>query len=225
MSETANAEHCDEIASLRRRVAQRTERRQAGAQQRRGSDRAEVIRHRHQTAGLRDHRFGIAAIMLHAGVGLVLAAHEIAVPARQAMAAAAAKEADPDPLADCPSFNAVAQRIDPTDCLVARNTRPLDRKHTFNGRGVRMAHSAGLHADTNMAWRGIGERLFCQLEFAWTYRVNCTICRCGLSHMSLHRCHSWRDNLWTWCVVRSKFLMGSGNAIFLRCAGVPPGRS
>src|ERR1700738_5470816 len=122
MSETANAEHCNEVASLRRRVAQRTERRQAGAQQRRGSDRAEIIRHRHQTAGLRDHHFGIAAIMLHAGVGLVLATDEVAVPAREAMAAAAAKEADTDPLAHCPSFNAVAYRVDPTDGLVARNT-------------------------------------------------------------------------------------------------------
>ena len=83
------------------------------------------------------------------------------------------------PAGPMPIFNAVAQRIDPTDCLVARNTRPLDRKHTFNGRCVRMAHSAGLHADTNMAWWGIGEWLFCQLESAWTYRVNCTICRCG----------------------------------------------
>jgi hypothetical protein len=89
--------------------------------------------------------------MLHAGVGLVLATDEVAVPAREAMAAAAAKEADPDPLAHCPSFNAVAYRVDPTDGLVARNTRPLDRKHTFNGRGVRMAHSAGLHTDANMA--------------------------------------------------------------------------
>src|ERR1700716_1833388 len=135
MSETANAEHCDEITSLRGRVAQRTESRQAGAQQRRGSDRVKIIRHGHETAGLRDHHLSIAAIMLHAGVGLVLATHEIAVPARQAMAAAAAKEADSDPLAHCRSFNAVAQRIDPTDYLVARNTRPLDRKQTLNGRG------------------------------------------------------------------------------------------
>jgi hypothetical protein len=195
MSETANAQHCDEIASLRRRVAQRAERRQAGAQQRRGSDRIKIIRHRHETAGFRDHHFGIAAIMLHAGVGLVLATHEITVPARQAMAAAAAKEANSDSLAHCPSFNAVAQRIDPTDSLVARNTRPLDRKQTFNGRGVRMAHPAGLHTDTNMAWQGIGERLFCQLQFAWTYRLSCTICRCGLSHIRLRRCSSWRTHL------------------------------
>src|SRR5437867_2320243 len=45
VAEPAYTEHRDEIASLRRRIAQSAEGREAGAEQRRRIDRREIIRH------------------------------------------------------------------------------------------------------------------------------------------------------------------------------------
>src|SRR5437016_9059113 len=69
VAQPADAEHRDEIASLRRRIAQSAERREAGAEQRRRVDRRESIRHRHERAGLGDHHLRVASILLDTGVG------------------------------------------------------------------------------------------------------------------------------------------------------------
>ena len=52
---------------------------------------------------LGDHHLGVAAVVLHAGVALVGAVHEIAVAAVLAVPAAAAEEADADALAHASS--------------------------------------------------------------------------------------------------------------------------
>src|SRR6266446_9537166 len=59
-----------------------------------------VVRDRGQSARDRDHRLGVAAIMMNAGDRLVATIHEISPPTRSADAAMAAQEADADTLAD-----------------------------------------------------------------------------------------------------------------------------
>src|SRR4029077_18255922 len=101
--EPADAQYGDEIASLRRRIAQSAERREAGAEQRRRIDRREIIRHGHEPAGLGDHHLCVAAVLLDAGEGLVLTAHEIAGAAGDAVSTAAGEKSHADTLADRPA--------------------------------------------------------------------------------------------------------------------------
>src|SRR3989442_12263697 len=75
VAEPADAEHRDEIASLRRRIAQSAERREPGAEQRRRVDPREGIRHGPERAGLRDDHLRPPATLLHAGAGLLPTAH------------------------------------------------------------------------------------------------------------------------------------------------------
>src|SRR5258708_1140415 len=178
--EPTDAQYGDEIASLRRRIAQSAERREAGAEQRRRVDRRQIIRHRHEPAGLGDHHLRVASILLDAGVGLVLTAHEVAGAAGDAVSAAAAEKPHPDTLADCPALDAFTERIDPTDCLVAGHTRPLDGEHPFHGPGVRMANTAGLDADADVTWWRIKQRLLRQLPLAWADDLPCPIGSLGL---------------------------------------------
>src|SRR5580700_3826757 len=149
VTQSAYAEHRDEVASARRRVA--------------------------QPAGLGDHHLGVAAVVLHAGVALVHAVHEVAIAAVFTVAAGTAEEADADPLADGPAFNPLADDVDASDRFVARHPRPPDRQDTLNRRGIRMAHPTGLDADPDMTRRRIKQRLFGQLQLAWAYRVHRSI--------------------------------------------------
>src|SRR5271168_2195301 len=113
VTQSADAEHRDEVASARRRVAQRAERGESGAQQGRSGNGREILWHGHQTARFRDHHLRVAAIMLYAGESLVCAVHEIAVAAVFAIPAIAAEKADADALADVPAFDAGADDIRP----------------------------------------------------------------------------------------------------------------
>src|ERR1700730_7387541 len=130
--------------------------------------------------------------MMDAREGFVLTIDEISAAAGKTMSTTTAEKTDSDPLSQCPAFDAVAERIDPTDCLVAWNPRPLPRPYALNGRGVRMADSAGLHTNANMARRRVNEWLLCQFKFARTYCLNCTIGCGALTHVPLHRCCSRR---------------------------------
>src|SRR5258707_742505 len=78
VTQSADAEHRDEVTSARRRVAQRAERGESGAQQRRSGNGREILWYSDQPAGLGDHHLGIAAVVLHAGVALVHAEMMIA---------------------------------------------------------------------------------------------------------------------------------------------------
>src|SRR5271154_5577932 len=102
VTQSADAEHRDEVASARRRVAQRAERGESGAQQGRSGDGRKIRWHSDQPAGLGDHHLGVAAVVLDAGVALVDAVHEVAVAAVFAVAAGAAEEADADAWATPP---------------------------------------------------------------------------------------------------------------------------
>ena len=66
--------------------------------------------------------------MLNSGERLVLTIDEVASATTLTTAAAPAEESDTDALANLPSFNAAAERVDSSHRLVARYARPLDRK-------------------------------------------------------------------------------------------------
>src|SRR6516165_5808389 len=104
MTQAAYADHSDKLTGLCRCVSQRAERREPGAQQRRRIDRRQGVWNRHKATGLCDHHFGIAAVMMNAGIFLVPAVHEIAATAELAIAARAAEKSNPDALTDRPAL-------------------------------------------------------------------------------------------------------------------------
>src|SRR5271170_3928100 len=112
VTQSADAEHRDEVAGARRRIAQRAERGESGAQQGRSGNGREILWHSDQAAGLGDHYLGVAAVVLHASVALIHAVHEVAIAAVFTVAAAAAEEADADALTNDPAFDAFADHVD-----------------------------------------------------------------------------------------------------------------
>src|SRR5271169_3400424 len=127
------------------------------------------------------------AIRLHPGEALVYAVHEVAIAAVHTVPAAAAEEADADALAHRPTFDAFANHIDSSHRLVARHPRPLDRQYSLHRRGIRMAHATGLDAYADMARRRLEQRLYGQLQLAWTHCLDCTIRGHRFCHLLLRR--------------------------------------
>src|SRR5262249_48381332 len=120
MTKATHTEHRDKITGPRWRVSQGAERRESGAQQRRGIDRRQVVRDRHKPARLCDHHFGVSAIMMNAGIFLVPTVHEIAMAAEVAIAARTPEESDAHALPNRPALASGPNRIDPPYELVAR---------------------------------------------------------------------------------------------------------
>ena len=118
--------------------------------------------------------------MLHPGVALVDAVHEVAIAAILAVAAAAAEETDADALANLPALDPVSDHVDPSDRFVARDSRPLNRQNPLHRRRIRMAHATSLDADADVARRRIKQRLFGQLQLAWAHRLYGSIGRSAL---------------------------------------------
>src|SRR5262249_40071765 len=139
MTEAADTEHRDQIPGLRRPISQRAERRESRAQQRRRSDRRQSVRDRHQPARLCDHHFGISAILMNAGIFLVLTVHETAIAAEIAIAARTAEKADPHALPNRPALDTGTKRIDPPNELVAWDARPINGELTLYRAGIRVA--------------------------------------------------------------------------------------
>src|SRR6516162_7706921 len=182
MTQAAYTDHSDKITSLCWCVSQRAERREPRAQQRRRVDRREGVWDRHKAAGLCDHHFGIAAVMMNATIFLVPAVHEIAAAAELAIAAGAAEKPNPNALTDCPALDAGTKRIDAADDLMAWDARPIDRKQALHCAGIRMADPTRLDADPHLAGSRRLQCLLCQLQPAWADRVHRAIGRCGFHH-------------------------------------------
>jgi hypothetical protein len=153
--ESTNAEHRNQIACLCRRISERIESREAGAQQGSSFDRRQIVWNRHQAALLGDHHLGIATIVVYTGVFLVSAIYEIAAAAAFAVAATSAKETHTDTIADRPPLDTFAKFIDDTDGFVAGHAGPVDRKASLNGTGVRVTNTAGLDPNAREARRGV----------------------------------------------------------------------
>jgi hypothetical protein len=85
---------------------------------------------------------------MNAGVFLVPAVHEVAVATELAIAARATEKPDPYALADRPALDTCADFVDPTDRLMARDSRKRDAgEERVDGRRIRMANATGLNPD------------------------------------------------------------------------------
>src|SRR5499433_730939 len=177
MTQAAYADHSDKLTGLCRCVSERAERGEPRAQQRRRTDRREGVWDRHKAAGLGDHHFGVAAIVINTGIFLVPAVHEIAVAAELAIAARAAEKPDTHALTDRPALDTGTKRIDAAYKLMAWDARPFDRKQSFHCAGIRVADPTRLDADPDLAGSRSLQRLFRQLQTALADRLNCTISR------------------------------------------------
>ena len=139
-------------------LAQRVERGDAGAEQRRGVLRGQIVGDRGQRALRHDDVVGVAAVVGDAGHQAVDAADHVAAPARVAVAAVAAEPADPDALAHLPGDHGLADGLDPPGDLVPGDPRVLDPRHpALDGEGVGVADPAGLHPDQHLARAGLAE--------------------------------------------------------------------
>ena len=96
--------------------------------------------------------------MMNAGKFLVLAVHEIAAAAELAVAAGPAEKSHSRPLTDAPALNTCADFVDPTDHLMARDSRKLDAgEDRVDRRRIRMADAARLDADSNLSGGGLDD--------------------------------------------------------------------
>src|SRR5215510_15557504 len=112
MTQAADADHGDQITGLRWRVSQSAERRESCAQQRCCIDRGQLVRDGYESARLCDHHFGISAVMMNAGVFLILAVHKVTAAAKHAVAARAPKKSNAYPLTDGPTLDTGTQLVD-----------------------------------------------------------------------------------------------------------------
>src|SRR6516225_2173309 len=182
MTQAAYTDHSDKLTGVCRCVSQRAERREPRAQQRRRTDRREGDWDRHKAAGLGDHHFGVAAIVINTGIFLVPAVHEVAVAAELTIAARAAEKPDTHALTDRPALDTGTKRIDAADDLMAWDARPIDRKQAFHCAGIRMADPTRLGADPYRTGARSLQCLLCQLQPACADRMHCAIGRCGFHH-------------------------------------------
>jgi hypothetical protein len=118
----ADSQDRDKLSWLATGVAEPAERREIGAEKRRGRDRGESFRDRHQPACFGDQHLGVAAIVLYPGKLLIAAVDEITSPALIAAAATPPRNPTPTrcPMAH-PSTPALSMSITPIAlCLGTR---------------------------------------------------------------------------------------------------------
>src|SRR5262245_27275220 len=104
---------------------------------------------------------------MHSRVFLITAVYEISISTELAIAARTSEEADTHALANCPALDTGAKSIDPPDCFMPRDTRPLDRKRTFHSSGVGMANPACLDPNPNLTWTGLGDPALHHSKLPW----------------------------------------------------------
>ncbi len=126
--EAANSEDRDQIAGSRAALAQRVERRDAGAEQRCGVGSVQVVRDRGECAARDDHVIRVAAVVGDARHLAVLARDQIPATAGLAVAAVAAEPADAYALPGLPVVHALANRLDPAGNLVSRHARVFETR-------------------------------------------------------------------------------------------------
>src|SRR6516165_2901432 len=113
--------------------------------------------------------------MLDARIFLFLAMNEVACTAGRAVPARAGQEANPDPLTHRPTLDPLTQRVDPANHLMARYTRPGDREHAGDRRGVAMTDPTSLDTDADIAGRRFAQRLCREFKLSRRDRLDCAI--------------------------------------------------
>src|SRR5262249_15758807 len=141
MAEAADTQHRDDVTRHCPAVAEPIERRDSGAEQRRGMEGAKLVGHPTNGAGRGHHRLRITPIIGGAGNAQFTAVHHPAAPAGFATTAMPPKPAHTDPLPGGPADDAGTDCVDDTGNLVTRN--PGEGKAwplTFHGQTVTVTH-------------------------------------------------------------------------------------
>src|SRR5436190_3324883 len=152
MAEAADTQHRDDVTRHCSAVAERIERRDSGAEQRRGIEGAKLVGDCSECVGRGHHSVGITPVIGDAGNAQVTAVDQPAAPARLATSAMPSKPAYPDPLPDGPTDHTGTDCVDDTGNLVTRN--PGEGKAwplTFHRKTVTVTHPAGLDTDPHLA--------------------------------------------------------------------------
>jgi hypothetical protein len=117
--------------------------------------------------------------MMDAGIFLVPTVHEIAIAAEVAIAARTAEKSDTHTLPNRPALDAGTKRVDPTDELVARDARPIDRELALYRARIRMTYPACLDTNPDLTRRGHRQFALHHFQAAGFTRLHCAIaCRC-----------------------------------------------
>ena len=165
VSQTAEAEHGDQVTGPRAAVPQRVVSRDAGAHQRRGFHGRQIVRHQRQRDGRSEHVVGITAIKGDAGnLQRHLAGKEIAVATGIAMAAMSAVPADAHALARLP----LGQRPAPTASTMPITSWPGTRGNCKPGQ-----------------WPSLTNESLWQMPQAWTLIRTQPAPGCGISRSTI----------------------------------------
>jgi hypothetical protein len=155
MAQAADALNSHQCVWLNVQVAQCIKRRDAGAQQRRRVQRFQRVRNPDQAAGAGVDDLGVTAVFGGARLWLVLAVHKIAPTAPLAFAAMTTQETQADAITDLPRGDAVADRVDHADDLVARHDRPTwVVTHALDAKHVAVADPAGMRPEPHVTRAG-----------------------------------------------------------------------
>jgi len=160
----------------------------AGADERGGVRRRKLVWDSRKRILVCKHDFGVSAVCSDSRYFLIQAVHEVATSARYTLEIRSAEISDSDTLTNAPAGDAIAERIDCSDDLVAGHARihnvwgkPQDRDH------VRVTHSARLHANAHAAVRRRCEITLDQLELPQGADLNGAIRLGGHRRYSLIR--------------------------------------
>jgi hypothetical protein len=126
MTEPANPEDRDDVATSRAAVSKRVEGRYARAHQRRSVNGGEFIRHKRQRFRWRDHIFSVAAVERNARrQQFDFARKKLAAPAMIAIPTVPAMPTNADALAFLPRLNSFTDSVDDANHFVSRHARIL----------------------------------------------------------------------------------------------------
>jgi|SRR6516225_2111956 hypothetical protein len=113
---------------------------------------------------------------MNARESLVTTVHEITISTKLAITARASEEADTHALANCPALDTGAKSLDPPDCFMTGDARPIDRKQTFHSSGIGMANPARLDANPNLTRTRLSDSALHYSKLAWCRDFHGCVC-------------------------------------------------
>jgi hypothetical protein len=165
MAESTDTEDGDQISGHGSIATQRIVCGDSGAEKRGGFGGIERIGHRGESFDGGDHVFGVATVEMKAGDFLLGAIREIAAAAKKAGVVLPAVPADSYALTLLPIGDSRAELGDYTGNFVAGTARVGQTgPESVLDEVVAEANAAGLHADADLTWAGLGDFAFLEFE-------------------------------------------------------------
>src|SRR5690242_1181902 len=167
MPQAADALYRHQITGAGSRIAQRVVNSDAGAEQRCGFIRGQIIGHGRDCLCRDHHVLGVAAIVTDAGNLLDLAQNEVTATAGVADKTVPAMPAHTHALARLPLRDVSSDGVNASRNLMARNTRVLQSgKARLLHDGITVTDAAGLHLDPDLGSAGLGNGAFHYFEIS-----------------------------------------------------------